>query len=49
MENDANSLAWIFFTTTGFVVLSLVYEGINWAYKRFSKKKAKGNEPETKA
>lgn len=39
MENEANNLAWIFFGTTAFVVLSLVYEGLRLAYKYFSKKK----------
>lgn len=39
MEESANSLAWVFFGTTTFVILSIVYEGIRWIYKSLSKRK----------
>jgi hypothetical protein len=47
MEDMGNNLAWIFFGTTAFVVLSLIYEGIRWGYQRLSKKKTQNENQET--
>lgn len=37
-DSMADSLAWVFFGTTTFVILSLVYEGLKWAYKSLFRK-----------
>lgn len=48
-ESAANSLAWVFFGTTTFVILSLVYEGIRWIYKSLTRKKKKANAQESES
>jgi hypothetical protein len=47
MDDSANSLAWVFFGTTTFVILSLVYEGLRWLRKRLFRKQKNVNAPET--
>ncbi|MBU3945269.1 MAG: hypothetical protein KKB91_00880 [Proteobacteria bacterium] len=49
MDESANSLAWVFFGTTTFVILSLVYEGIRWIYKSLTRNKQKTNARETES
>ncbi len=49
MDESANSLAWVFFGTTTFVILSLVYEGGRWIYKSLTRRKKKDNAQETEA
>ncbi|MDH5524622.1 MAG: hypothetical protein OEY01_11615 [Desulfobulbaceae bacterium] len=49
MEDSANSLAWIFFSTTAFVLLSLTYEGIKWIYNQLAPKKKTDADDKTKA